>query len=309
MRDANFNMEALENRIENQASKLEVKFKQHIAAHTEAIKPIITDHLVQAETKLKSITQHLTNTFQLQLKNDLFTQEAKLTEYTSNFSSSIKQVFDTSTEATQLHFKELKNKLAEHAQSLQAALAEKADELATTIQTMSYDALEEIKRVTLTAPVNPLPAHATQPETTKSIRSPTMDFSFTPPMATTTTMAPAYQATSDPAIPIGTTAPTFRASSRSTKVDPAFIQKMENYTPGKAPLSSSTAKSNSYTGQQYDELPPLQYDMVIKRTSVQFSGDQDTLVFYNQLRNGLSPYGCYLKKIADIRVEETLCPD
>jgi hypothetical protein len=47
----------------------------------------------------------------------------------------------------------------------------------------------------------------------------------------------------------------------------------------------------------------------MKRLSVQYTGQRDLLVFYNQLMNGMNPYGCYLKKLVDVKVDETLCPD
>ena len=51
------------------------------------------------------------------------------------------------------------------------------------------------------------------------------------------------------------------------------------------------------TGQQYHQesgIPYLQYDNIMKRTHVQFTGQHDILVFYNQLMNGVAPYGLYL---------------
>ena len=38
------------------------------------------------------------------------------------------------------------------------------------------------------------------------------------------------------------------------------------------------------------ELPELQYDSIMKRAHVQFMGNNDILVFYNQLMNGVEHY-------------------
>ena len=56
MSDANFSLEALEHCIENKASKFEGKFKLIITAQMESIKPIIANHLVEAESKIKSMS-------------------------------------------------------------------------------------------------------------------------------------------------------------------------------------------------------------------------------------------------------------
>jgi len=64
--------------------------------------------------------------------------------------------------------------------------------------------------------------------------------------------------------------------------------------PGSPPNAGFNRTPSTYFGQTDEpQLPPLQYDTIMKRASVQFSGQRDTLVFYNQLMNGLSPYGCY----------------
>jgi len=123
MREATFNLEALENRIENQASKLENKFKLNmIAAQTESIKPIIVNHLLEVESKLTSVSNNLINTFQLQLKSEIFTQEARLTEFASKITSSFKQALESSVETSKSHFTALKDSMMEHAQSLQMTL-------------------------------------------------------------------------------------------------------------------------------------------------------------------------------------------
>lgn len=67
MRDASFNLEALENKINKQATTMEGKFKNYITAQTESIKPIINQHYLEAETKLKTASENLISSFQLKV--------------------------------------------------------------------------------------------------------------------------------------------------------------------------------------------------------------------------------------------------
>ena len=303
MRDAHFNLEVVESRIKAQANKLESKFKHHIMAETESIKPIIANHLLEAETKLKAVSDTSINTFQLKMKSDLFMQEAKLTEYTSKFTSSIKHLFESSMETASTQLSDMKSNLADHARNIHSDFSKKADKFTASIQQISTQALENLKHSTLQAPKNQ-PNLKVKTAATMDIRSPTAESSFIPhadmkPVTSNPTMT---ETTVEP--------PTFKASTRWTNVDPAFIQKLEEFTPGsKSSLPSATMPYNQFGyNQEEGQLPPLLYDMVMKRTSVQYTGQGEILVFYNQLMNGLSPYGCYLKKIVDIQVDETLCP-
>ena len=75
-----------------------------------------------------------------------------------------------------------------------------------------------------------------------------------------------------------------------------------NYTPG----------VDHHTGSQYQQdgaIPSLQYDNIMKRTQVQYTGEQDILVFYNQLMNGVAPYGLYLIPKKEFELTKSLCPD
>jgi hypothetical protein len=89
--------------------------------------------------------------------------------------------------------------------------------------------------------------------------------------------------------------------SKDGEPNPRYKSSIKGYS------AFSDNQGKSYPGEQ--QLPPLLYDMVMKRTSVQYAGQSDILVFYNQLMNGVNPYGLFLKKIIDIKLDETLCPD
>mmetsp|Transcript_28356 Transcript_28356/g.40621 ORF Transcript_28356/g.40621 Transcript_28356/m.40621 type:complete len:119 (+) Transcript_28356:1701-2057(+) len=69
-----------------------------------------------------SVSNNLINTFQLQLKSEIFTQEARLTEFASKITSSFKQALESSVETSKSHFTALKDSMMEHAQSLQMTL-------------------------------------------------------------------------------------------------------------------------------------------------------------------------------------------
>lgn len=63
-------------------------------------------------------------------------------------------------------------------------------------------------------------------------------------------------------------------------------------------------------GTKYPEptLPYLQYDNIMKRAQVQYTGEEDVLVFYNQLRNGVEHYGLYLIEVVQFELGKSLCP-
>jgi hypothetical protein len=66
----------------------------------------------------------------------------------------------------------------------------------------------------------------------------------------------------------------------------------------------------NHYGAQYQTpaIPYLQYENIIKRAQVQYTGEQDVLVFYNQLRNGVAHYGLYLIETIEFAFEKSLCP-
>ena len=74
-----------------------------------------------------------------------------------------------------------------------------------------------------------------------------------------------------------------------------------------SPMPQFPQYQDSYVG--HDGLPRLNFDQIIKRVRVHFNGHGDNIVFYNQLNNALAPYGCYLKPIQDLRLNESVCPD
>ena len=243
------------------------------------------------------------------MRKDLFTQQATFLDYTSKFRTAISEMFDKTVENSQSHLSEMTSKLSAHATSLQTSFIDKAEDYAASFQQMSYDVIDEIQRVASQTNTTPLTLPVNTKDTT-DIRSPTAEPSFTPPAEITPITRLAHQ----PSTTTATIEPDpkpFKAATRWSNVDPAFIQKMESLTPGKSSIKGYSAFSDnqgkSYPGEQ--QLPPLLYDMVMKRTSVQYAGQSDILVFYNQLMNGVNPYGVFLKKIIDIKIDETLCPD
>ena len=310
MKDANFRMEALEHRISKQANTIEGKFKQYIASHTESIKPILQNHILEAEAKLKNVSETLVNNFQLGLKSDLFTQEATLLEHTTKFRDSISTMFTKTIETAQTHLSEIKNQLTEHANTIQAAFQEKAEEATTQFRQLSSETIAEIQR-NVHQPTDPYPTNlkvdtSVHPTVNNvDIRSPTAEPSFMSPTDVNPITGLAHQPSTMPKDDANT--PSIKVAARWTNVDPAFVQRLE--TP--ANLRQPTYPPNTSWGKAEENttIPPLQYDNIMKRLSVQYTGQRDLLVFYHQLMNGLNPYGCYLKKLADVKVDETLCPD
>ena len=103
--------------------------------------------------------------------------------------------------------------------------------------------------------------------------------------------------------------------SRWSTVDPQYRQKLENLVPSE-PFATAHSEHRDYNSMKTpayysmaNKLPPLQYENIMKRASVQFTGMGNTIVFYNQLLNSLQPYGLFLRKVVDIKVDQTLCPD
>ena len=56
-------------------------------------------------------------------------------------------------------------------------------------------------------------------------------------------------------------------------------------------------------------LPPLLYDYIMKKATIQFTGQKDILVFYNQLKHSVGYYGLYLIDVLDFALDKSLCPD
>jgi hypothetical protein len=219
-------------------------------------------------------------------------------------------MFDKTIENSQSHLSEMKNKLNDHAASLQALLTTKVVECASSFQQISYDVINKIQRA---APKhNSTPTNINNKTTVESaaadIRSPTAEPSHTPPADVNPITRLAHQPSPTAATTVTDPKP-FKAASRWSNVDPVFIHKIENLTPSKY-ADNNAAPDNQ--GPPYNggtQLPPVLYDMDMKRTSVQYAGQSNILVFYNQFMNGVTPYGIFLKKIIDIKVDETLCPD
>ena len=59
-----------------------------------------------------------------------------------------------------------------------------------------------------------------------------------------------------------------------------------------------------------DGLPWLQFDQLLKRTKVvQYNGQSDIFVFYNQLYNITNNYGLYMRKLQTLKLGMSICPD
>jgi hypothetical protein len=76
------------------------------------------------------------------------------------------------------------------------------------------------------------------------------------------------------------------------------------------PQHTQVAHAPYQYGHAYPEptIPYLQYDNVMKRAQVQYTGEEDVLVFYNQLRNGVEHYGLYLIEVVQFELGKSLCP-
>ena len=57
-----------------------------------------------------------------------------------------------------------------------------------------------------------------------------------------------------------------------------------------------------------DGLPRLQFEQIMKCVCVQLNGDGNNIVFCNQLSYAIPLYGCYLKPLQDLRLNESVCP-
>jgi hypothetical protein len=60
--------------------------------------------------------------------------------------------------------------------------------------------------------------------------------------------------------------------------------------------------------QQHHDLPPLNHDQAIKRAKIQFTGQGDMFVFYNQLMNGMEQFGIFLIPLSNVGYNIDLCP-
>jgi hypothetical protein len=60
--------------------------------------------------------------------------------------------------------------------------------------------------------------------------------------------------------------------------------------------------------QQHHDLPPLNHDQAVKRAKIQFTGQGDMFVFYNQLMNGMEQFGIFLIPLSNVGYNIDLCP-
>ena len=98
---------------------------------------------------------------------------------------------------------------------------------------------------------------------------------------------------------------------RGIDIDTTPFTKADKSEPGLATTRSDSQSIKTFTymgAEENGDLPPLQYDYVLKRVHVTFTGIEDIMVFYNQLLNGCAPYGLYLNKLADVRTTLSVCP-
>ena len=65
-----------------------------------------------------------------------------------------------------------------------------------------------------------------------------------------------------------------------------------------------------YNYNSPDGLPWLQFDQLLKRSkAIQYSGQSDIIVFYNQLYNITNNYGVYMRKLQTLQLGMSICPD
>ena len=288
-----------------------------------------------ARRQLIEITSMITRLDQ-RVSRNIENYETKLNDSLAKHDSAIKSAFDTHyadatknlreymttlrenfTNMTTTKTAEYQQSMLDHCEVMKTTLATTAntitEQVIHQIETAASSAYAKIKQqfgatvmatpVDSSAPASKLPTAAERID----IRSPHSEPNYAPPadVAPVTHLAHQPQTTSSTSLPsIPAT-----ASSRWPHVDPAFIKKMEDYTPPPPPANFTPISGRNDTHNTELTLPSLQYDMVMKRLSVQYMGQGDILVFYNQLLNGIHPYGCYLKKVADITVDCSLCPE
>lgn len=58
-----------------------------------------------------------------------------------------------------------------------------------------------------------------------------------------------------------------------------------------------------------DGLPWLNFDTLIKRAKVTYTGQDDVIVFYNQLYNICNTYGLFMCKLKEMTLDMSICPD
>lgn len=140
--------------------------------------------------------------------------------------------------------------------------------------------------------------------------------SFTPtnPYRDSTAMGTETDATTDKGASTPTANPdkatTYNADLRDPTISPKRIVPDHPGSVSQQPTGYNNNYHNQY-GTQYHEplIPNLQYENIIKRTQVQFTGEQDILVFYNQLRNGVEIYGLYMIEVTEFALGKSLCPE
>ncbi len=184
-----------------------------------------------------------------------------------------------------------------------------ATEVTVTLTTMAEEKLEAIRTSSPTATAAEPQNRATTPHPLfpNVDRTKIRDFNPTNPFIdppVTTGAAGRRTAGETNNEPAKTAYPDIRDPTASPK------QIQPQYAGNWAPQSYQGMMAQYPYGQfQEPPIPYLQYDNVMKRAQAQFTGEEDILVFYNQLRNGVAHYGLYLIEVPEFALGKSLCPE
>ena len=292
-KNASYEIENLERRLSGKASMLENQFRHELANQTERIKPTLEDHFNDLSKKIATHSDLMLNAFTSKMCGIITGNDTKIAQSVANFQETVNQIVNTATDAA-------KSNLNSIASNMQQRFINQADEVTINFHQMVNEA--NANRFETPKPQSTMDYRSLSVSTAsaKDNRDPAVS-SIHPP-TDNTPIVNLMHATTQPEAPANHTA------TRWKDVDPAYRQKLENFTP-REPFQSHRSESRCDPAT-INELPPLQYDNIMKRvSSVQFTGHENLLVFYYQLFNSLSPYGCYLREVKDIKVDETICPD
>ena len=279
---------------------LENQFRHELHNQTERIKPMMDEYVQEFSKKIATHSDSMVTAFTSKMRGVLTGHEMTLSQSVSAFKDNINDVVTKATETVNTNLNSLTS-------TFQQRFVRQAEEVTINFHQMVQEANES----RFNTPKVTQPARDTHPAfitatTVKTNRDPTVS-SIQPPTDDTPISSLLH-----PKMQTDDSAP--KTTSR-WNLDPKYRQKLEQFTPTEPFACSNdhrrdTVQATPASYHSNTELPLLQYDNIMKRvTSVQFTGQENLLVFYHQLMNSLSPYGCYIRPIADIKVDETICPE
>jgi len=128
--------------------------------------------------------------------------------------------------------------------------------------------------------------------------------------------------------PVATTVPDVPQSGSNASrwnLDPQYREHLKNLQPSQPPMfnPAGTGQNPALPNQtpsviggmpanmmytSNDGLPWLQFDKLIKRAKIQYSGQDDIIVFYNQLHNIANNYGVFIRKLQTMKTDMSVCP-